>query len=130
MQDNIIGKLTSSSVIKRYEGNPILKASDVPYKTDLVLNAGVTKFQGKYIMVFRNDIRVDEHTVSEGVNLGIAYSDDGIKWEVQSKPCFDMHNEELDILKPIIIQEMENAYKMDVPLTVDLGEGVNWLQAH
>lgn len=94
MKEKIIGTLKSSPVIQRYEGNPVLKASDVPYQTDLVLNAGVTKFQGKYVMVFRNDIRVDEHTVSEGVNLGLAYSDDGIHWDVEPTPCFDMHNEE------------------------------------
>ena len=26
--------------------------------------------------------------------------------------------------------EMENAYKLDVPLDVELGEGNNWLEAH
>jgi len=25
---------------------------------------------------------------------------------------------------------MENAYKMSIPLTVDLGQGNNWLEAH
>lgn len=90
MEEKLIGTLISNSVVTRYSGNPILKASDVPYKTDLVLNAGVTKFNGKYVMVFRNDERVDEHTVSEGINLGLAYSDDGINWDVAPKPCLDM----------------------------------------
>ncbi|NOR28690.1 MAG: DNA polymerase I [Lutibacter sp.] len=27
-------------------------------------------------------------------------------------------------------QEMENAFKLSVPLTVDIGEGKNWLEAH
>ena len=26
--------------------------------------------------------------------------------------------------------EMENAYKLEVPLDVELGEGNNWLEAH
>jgi len=94
MKAKLIGDLKSSNVVKRYKGNPILKASDVPYKTDLVLNAGVVKYQGKYVMVFRNDERVDEFTVKEGINLGLAYSDDGINWEVEPKPCFDMQNDE------------------------------------
>jgi beta-1,4-mannooligosaccharide/beta-1,4-mannosyl-N-acetylglucosamine phosphorylase len=94
MSEKLIGKLKSSPVIHRYEGNPILKASDVPYKSDLVSNAGFTKFQGKYVMVFRNDERIDEYTVGEGLYLGLAYSDDGLNWEVQPKPCLDMHNEE------------------------------------
>ncbi len=94
-EEPIVGDVTSSKAIRRFSGNPILKASDVPYRTDLVLNAGVTKFQGKYVMVFRNDIRVDEFTVSEGVNLGLANSDDGLHWAVEPKPCFDIHDEEI-----------------------------------
>jgi beta-1,4-mannooligosaccharide/beta-1,4-mannosyl-N-acetylglucosamine phosphorylase len=94
-EEPIVGELTSSTVITRHPNNPLVKASDVPYRTDLVLNAGVTKYLGKYVMVFRNDIRLDESTVSEGVNLGLAYSDDGIRWDVQIKPCFDIHNDEI-----------------------------------
>ncbi len=94
MNEEAIGALTSSSVITRYAGNPILKADDVPYKTDLVLNAGVVKYQGKYVMVFRNDERLDEYTVGEGINLGLAYSDDGRTWDVVPSPCFDMKNDE------------------------------------
>lgn len=94
MNEQLVGTLTSSPVIKRFPGNPILKASDVPYKSDLVSNAGFTKYQGKYVMVFRNDERVDEYTVDEGLYLGLAYSDDGIKWDVMPKPCFNMKNEE------------------------------------
>jgi DNA polymerase I-like protein with 3'-5' exonuclease and polymerase domains len=25
---------------------------------------------------------------------------------------------------------MDNAFKMDVPLEVEVGEGINWLEAH
>ena len=91
----VIGELKSSEVVKRYEKNPVLKASDVPYKTDLVLNAGVVKYEGKYVMVFRNDIRADEYTVNEGINLGLAYSKDGLHWDVEPRPCFDMQDGEI-----------------------------------
>ncbi len=50
--------------------------------------------------------------------------------QVHDELVFDMHNSELEILKPIIKQEMENAFTLSVPLTVDLGEGKNWLEAH
>ena len=30
----------------------------------------------------------------------------------------------------MIKEEMENAFKLDVPLIVDLGFGKDWLQAH
>ncbi|MCD6543439.1 MAG: DNA polymerase I, partial [Flavobacteriaceae bacterium] len=50
--------------------------------------------------------------------------------QVHDELVFDIHNDELAILKPIIQSEMENAYKLSIPLTVDLGEGNNWLKAH
>ncbi len=50
--------------------------------------------------------------------------------QVHDELVFDIHNEELDALKLIIPQEMENAFQLSVPLTVDLGEGQNWLEAH
>jgi len=50
--------------------------------------------------------------------------------QVHDELVFDMHNKELEALKPIIKQKMESAYKLSVPLTVDLGEGKNWLEAH
>ena len=50
--------------------------------------------------------------------------------QVHDELVFDAHKEELEIIKPIIEQEMENAYKLKVPLTVDMGIGENWLEAH
>ncbi|MFD0760565.1 DNA polymerase I [Lutibacter aestuarii] len=50
--------------------------------------------------------------------------------QVHDELVFDMHIDELETLKPIIKQKMENAFKFEVPLTVDLGEGKNWLEAH
>ncbi len=50
--------------------------------------------------------------------------------QVHDELVFDIHNDELATLKPIIQTEMENAYKLSIPLTVDLGEGNNWLEAH
>jgi DNA polymerase-1 len=50
--------------------------------------------------------------------------------QVHDELVFDIHKDELDILKPIIKHEMENAYKLSIPLTVDMGEGRNWLEAH
>jgi DNA polymerase-1 len=33
-------------------------------------------------------------------------------------------------IQPMIKHEMENAFKLDVPLTVELGMGKDWLEAH
>jgi len=50
--------------------------------------------------------------------------------QVHDELVFDAHKDELEIIKPIIKEEMENAYKMAVPLDVEMGIGQNWLEAH
>ncbi len=89
--------METTKLIKRYEKNPILEAKDIPYDATLIFNAGVVKHQGKYIMVFRNDYNYTKQGPFgfEGTNLGLAFSEDGIHWEVQKKPCFTLHNEEI-----------------------------------
>ncbi|KGE18650.1 glycoside hydrolase family 130 protein [Paenibacillus wynnii] len=90
--------LHSSKFIHRHPENPILDAARVPYSTALVFNAGVTKFNGKYVMVFRNDYgSLKDQTIEphHTTDLGIAFSEDGIHWEVSSKKCFKLHDEEI-----------------------------------
>ena len=50
--------------------------------------------------------------------------------QVHDELVFDMHKNEIDTLKPLIISKMENAYKISVPLVVDTDMGDNWLDAH
>jgi DNA polymerase-1 len=50
--------------------------------------------------------------------------------QVHDELVFDVHNSELEKIKPMIKHEMENAFKMDVPLDVEIGIGKNWLEAH
>ena len=50
--------------------------------------------------------------------------------QVHDELVFDVHKNELKLLKSIVKKEMENAYKLDVPLIVDIGIGNNWMKAH
>jgi len=50
--------------------------------------------------------------------------------QVHDELVFDVIKAELEMVKSIVTEEMENAYKLKVPLTVDLGVGNNWLDAH
>jgi DNA polymerase-1 len=50
--------------------------------------------------------------------------------QVHDELVFDVHNSELEKIQPMIKNEMENAFKLDVPLDVDLGMGKDWLEAH
>ncbi|PQJ79777.1 DNA polymerase I [Polaribacter porphyrae] len=50
--------------------------------------------------------------------------------QVHDELVFDAYKDELETIKPIIKYEMENAFKMIVPLDVEMGIGYNWLEAH
>lgn len=50
--------------------------------------------------------------------------------QVHDELVFDVHHSELEKIQPMIKYEMENAFKMDVPLEVEMGVGENWLEAH
>ncbi len=42
--------------VTRFQGNPILTKDDIPYPVETVHNAGVTKYEGRYIMLFRSHL--------------------------------------------------------------------------
>ena len=50
--------------------------------------------------------------------------------QVHDELVFDMHNSEEEELKELVKNKMEQAVKLQVPLTVDMGVGLNWLEAH
>ncbi len=68
------------------------------------------------------------------INIKKRFEEEGIKskmlLQVHDELVFDALKSELEIIKPIIKYEMENAVKTEVPLIVDMGMGENWLEAH
>ncbi len=50
--------------------------------------------------------------------------------QVHDELVFDVYKPELQDMKILIKTEMENAFKLDVPLDVELDTGLNWLEAH
>lgn len=68
------------------------------------------------------------------INIHDRFRQEGFKskmiMQVHDELVFDAHKDELDTIKPIITDLMQNAVKLDVPLKVDVGEGANWLEAH
>jgi len=50
--------------------------------------------------------------------------------QVHDELVFDVPKSELNSLKVMVKKEMESAFDLEVPLTVDLGEGEHWLDAH
>jgi DNA polymerase-1 len=50
--------------------------------------------------------------------------------QVHDELVFDVHHSELDAIQTMIKYEMENAFSLEVPLTVEIGAGKDWLEAH
>ncbi len=50
--------------------------------------------------------------------------------QVHDELLFDAHKDEVEDLKPMIKELMENALPMKVPILVETGVGDNWLDAH
>lgn len=50
--------------------------------------------------------------------------------QVHDELVFDALKSELEELQALVIEEMQNAMKMSVPIVVEAGVGTNWLQAH
>ncbi|MDR3119677.1 MAG: hypothetical protein LBU44_09760, partial [Mediterranea sp.] len=50
--------------------------------------------------------------------------------QVHDELNFSVPVEEKERVEKIVIEEMENAYAMHVPLKADCGWGKNWLEAH
>ena len=50
--------------------------------------------------------------------------------QVHDELVFDVHKDEVERIKPLIKEKMENAVKLSVPLTVEMDIASNWLEAH
>ena len=70
----------ATQFVTRYEGNPILTKADIPYPVQTVHNAGVTKFDDRYIMLFRSHLDTGRSII------GLAESEDGFNFEARDEP--------------------------------------------
>jgi len=68
------------------------------------------------------------------INIQKKIDDEGYKskmlLQVHDELVFDVFKPELNKIIDIIKYEMETAYQIKVPLTVDINYGLNWLEAH
>lgn len=107
-QDDV---LTDPGMFTRYSKNPILKPEDIPFETRMVFNPGATKWKDRYVMVFRADW--GDHAYRKeprGIRLGLAYSDDGVHWDIQPKPIDFRCNEHPYLYDPRLTVLDEKIY--------------------
>lgn len=50
--------------------------------------------------------------------------------QVHDELNFSVYPEEKEKVEKIVVEEMQNAYQLSVPLVADAGWGNNWLEAH
>ena len=68
-------------------------------------------------------IRIDQRLTAEGLRAKMIL-------QVHDELNFSVPREELDQVRQIVVQEMENACALSVPLVAECGVGDNWLEAH
>jgi predicted GH43/DUF377 family glycosyl hydrolase len=66
--------------VTRFPGNPILTPDDIPYPVETVHNAGVTKYRGRYVMLFRSHLDTGRSII------GLAESTDGFHFVPRPEP--------------------------------------------
>ena len=78
-------------------------------------------------------------TAAEMIKLAMIQINDEMKNQnMRSKMVLQIHDEllfeaakdELDELRSLVVEKMENALKLDVPIIVDHGVGESWFEAH
>lgn len=50
--------------------------------------------------------------------------------QVHDELVFDVHKDEVDVLKEQVTRLMKSAVRLEVPMEVEVGVGKNWLEAH
>ena len=68
-------------------------------------------------------INVDRRLAAEGLQSRMIL-------QIHDELVFDAIPSEVEKLKALVTQEMENVIKLSVPLTVECNHGSNWLEAH
>ncbi len=141
----IDGYFNSYPGVKKYMDESIRKAREQGYVTTMLGRRRYLRdIQSRNQVVRgnaeRNAINAPiQGTAADIIKVAMVKIHDIMKSEkYASKMILQVHDElifevvpgEMEKLKEIVIHEMANAVKLDIPLKVDCGTGKNWLEAH
>jgi len=141
----IDGYFTTYPDVKKYMDNAIQKAKEMGYVETLF---GRKRFlpdinsQNSIVRGFaeRNAINAPiQGSAADIIKIAMVHIQNRIEKEnLQAKMTMQVHDElnftvpkaELEAVRKVVVEEMENAIKLKVPLIADCGVGTNWLEAH
>ena len=112
------------TILKRKRYLPEINSRNAILRSSAERNAINTPVQGSAADIIKlSMIKIDHEFEKRSLSSKLLL-------QVHDELVFDVHLSEIDIVKKIIIDNMENVIQMDVPLKVDIGFGDNWLVAH
>ena len=101
------------------------------------INAGNATVRG---YAERNAVNAPiQGTAADIIKLAMVAIDRRLREEkLQTRMILQVHDElnfsvpptELEQVRKLVVEEMERAFQMQVPLVAECGEGINWLEAH
>jgi DNA polymerase-1 len=144
-KDLIDGYFKSYPGVKEYMDKSIKKARDIGFVTTMFGRKRYTRDIHSRNQVVRGNAERNainaplQGTAADIIKIAMVRVHERLKKEnLKAKMILQVHDElifevlpaELESLKEIVLKEMTDAVKLDVPLKVDWGTGNNWLEAH
>ena len=141
----IEGYFATYPEVKKYMDNAIQKAKEMGYVETLL---GRKRFlpdinsQNSIVRGFaeRNAINAPiQGTAADIIKIAMVRIQKRLEQEnLQSKMTMQVHDElnftvpktEIEVVRKVVVEEMENAIQLRVPLIADCGVGANWFEAH
>ena len=114
----------TETIFKRRCYLPDINSNNANVRGNAERNAINSPIQGSAADIIKIAmIRVYQRMKAEGIRSKMIL-------QVHDELCFTVLPEEKEHLKRIVVEEMQNATQMHVPLIADTGWGSNWLEAH
>lgn len=129
------GYMEKSVVVARERGYILTEFGRRRYLPDITSRNAVVRGYAE-----RNAVNAPiQGTAADIIKIAMIRIDERLRHEaLQTKMILQVHDElnfsvpptELEHVKQLVVEEMERAFAMSVPLIADCGSGINWLEAH
>ena len=114
----------TETIFKRRCYLPDINSNNANVRGNAERNAINSPIQGSAADIIKIAmIRVYQRMKAEGIRSKMIL-------QVHDELCFTVLPEEKEHLQQIVVEEMQNAVQMRIPLIADTGWGSNWLEAH